>query len=139
MAESTQRLFFALWPAQELRGALTDAVAPLRKSAGGRLIPPENYHLTLAFLDSVPVSLIPDVVAAGHAVDFAPLEFTLDRYGVFVQPQVLWYGSSVVPEPLVALVENLRRNLAGLVKLRPERSDGAIQNACGTSATMRLR
>ena len=122
MTKATQRLFFALWPSQELREALAQALGSLRASAEGRLIAPENYHLTLAFLDSVPGSSIPDVIAAGHAVRFAPFALTLDCYGVFAQPQVLWYGSSAVPEALAALVANLRRNLEGLVKLRPERN-----------------
>ncbi|MFT4591775.1 MAG: 2'-5' RNA ligase [Gammaproteobacteria bacterium] len=121
MAEPTQRLFFALWPSAELRAELLQAVTPMRDAAEGRLIPSENYHLTLAFLDRVPERLIPDVVTAAKSVLFQPIDLALDCYGVFEQPQVLWYGSKELPVPLGALVSELREQLAPLVKLRPER------------------
>ena len=121
MAEPTQRLFFALWPSAELRDELLQAVTPMRDAAEGRLIPSENYHLTLAFLDHVPERLISDVVTAAKSVLFQPIDLTLDCYGVFERPQVLWYGSKELPRPLGALVSELREQLAPLVKLRPER------------------
>lgn len=121
MTEPAERLFFAVWPSPAVRAALVQSVAPLCESANGRLIPPENYHLTLAFLDSVPASKMSAVIAAGHAVDFVPFALTLDCYGIFESPQVLWYGSSAVPDPLARLVANLRSHLTGVVKLRPER------------------
>ncbi|MBT5891034.1 MAG: RNA 2',3'-cyclic phosphodiesterase [Chromatiales bacterium] len=121
MAEPTQRLFFALWPSSELRDGLLQAVTPLRDAAEGRLIPSENYHLTLAFLDRVPERLIPDVVTAAKFVVFQPINLALDCYGVFEQPKVLWYGSRELPESLSVLVAELRDQLAPLVALRPER------------------
>ncbi len=121
MAEPTQRLFFALWPSAELRDELLQAVTPLRDAAEGRLIPSENYHLTLAFLDRVPERLIPDVVTAAKFVVFQPINLALDCYGVFEQPKVLWYGSRELPESLSVLVAELRDQLAPLVALRPER------------------
>jgi 2'-5' RNA ligase len=120
--EPTERLFFALWPSAETRAALVQAVKPLRESANGRAIPPENYHLTLAFLDSVPVATISEVITVARNVSFLPFELTLDCYGIFEQPKVLWYGCSAVPDPVRGLVANLRSSLNGLVKLRPERS-----------------
>lgn len=121
MAEPAQRLFFALWPSADVRAELLRAVTPLRDVVEGRLIPPANYHLTLAFLDRVPERLMSDVVTAAQSVLFQPIDLTLDCYGVFKQPRVLWYGSKVLPLPLAALVSALREQLAPLVNLRPER------------------
>ena len=50
-----QRLFFALWPSLELSHELY-SVAGRVLEGDGRRVPPENIHLTLAFLGSVKAS-----------------------------------------------------------------------------------
>ncbi len=121
MNEPVQRLFFALWPEVSLREQLSSAIAPLQNASEGRSVPAENFHITLAFLDSVPVSKIPAVIKAARSVSFPAFELTLDRYGLFEKPKVAWYGSTQHPDALERLVVELREALNGIVRLRPER------------------
>ena len=51
-----RRLFFALWATAEERRALSAAAAAAVGTSGGRAVPEENLHVTLAFLGQVPAS-----------------------------------------------------------------------------------
>ena len=64
-AEPTQRLFFALWPPEEARQALARASAKAVRSSGGRAVPAQNLHVTLAFLGSVARRRLPEVKSIG--------------------------------------------------------------------------
>lgn len=56
---SARRLFFALWPDQAMREALSAAVeGAIQAARGGRPVPLANLHVTLAFLGSVPESSV---------------------------------------------------------------------------------
>ena len=48
-----ERLFFALWPDDELRQTLKHHCKPLLRHSGGRPVALDNLHITLAFLGSV--------------------------------------------------------------------------------------
>lgn len=61
-------------------------------AVGGRAVPPENFHVTLAFLGSVPAARIPDVVAIG--VDAASR--VQSRVGVVLDTIEYWKKSKVV-------------------------------------------
>lgn len=52
-ASSRNRLFVALDLPDDLRAALAAAGARIAADAGGRAVPPENLHVTLAFLGEV--------------------------------------------------------------------------------------
>ncbi len=47
-----QRLFFALWPSEEVRAGLAEVMASL-DVRGGKPVAAENLHITLLFLGSV--------------------------------------------------------------------------------------
>jgi len=116
-----KRLFFALWPDDKLRIQLEDVVRPLREVCSGRPVPAENYHITLEFLGNTPVEQMPALIDAANTVKFAPLAFTLDRWGCFAGPKAAWIGPSSYPPALSNLVRDLRSVAAPLVQLQPER------------------
>ncbi|UCG73089.1 MAG: RNA 2',3'-cyclic phosphodiesterase [Chromatiales bacterium] len=116
---SAVRLFFALWPdaptRRKLRKVCRDAVA----FSGGRPVPPQHYHLTLAFLGNVPVAQVPAIRAAATGVAAPTLTLQLDRFGYFSRARVLWIGPTEAPAELAQLAASLWAALEP-VGLQPE-------------------
>ena len=102
------RLFLAVNFREELSAALEETQALLkRRGLRGRYAPPENLHLTLAFLGEYPD---PDrVLEVMDTVDFTPFPLFLEGFGRFGD---LWWAGLAKSEPLNALVRRLRRALA---------------------------
>jgi RNA 2',3'-cyclic 3'-phosphodiesterase len=108
-AAETARLFFALWPPEELQGKLA---AWARQAAGrGRVMWRENLHLTLAFLGATDAALVPDLLAVAAGVRFDPVRLPLDRAGYWQHNRIIWCGASEDPPALTALVGDLRARL----------------------------
>jgi len=108
------RLFYALWPTPAVRAALADAAAAfdLRDS---RAVPPDNLHLTLAFLGAVDDGRC----AALRRAPGLPVPcFTLcfDRGGWWRASRVAWTAPLAWPAALDDLAAGLVRS-AGAVGL----------------------
>ena len=86
-------MFFALWPDAALQQSLAATTRGVVAAAGGRPIPPDNFHVTLAFLGSVPEARISDVAAIG--VDVAS-RVTLPRVGVALNGIEYWKKPKVL-------------------------------------------
>lgn len=114
-----QRLFFALWPSTAQRESLRRLAAQACRGGGGRPVPADNLHLTLAFLGSVEASTRAYLEAAAAAIHLPPFTLELDQAGYWRRPRVIWLGASQTPEPLQALVRQLRAALLGC-GLEPE-------------------
>jgi len=100
--EPTRRLLFALWPDESIRAALGRASHEAVQASGGRPVPSSNFHVTLAFLGSVPERLIPELALIARsvvAVEFATrsarntgrsiLQLTFDRIEFWRKPKLL--------------------------------------------------
>jgi 2'-5' RNA ligase len=114
--EPTQRLFFALWPDEEARGALAHASAKAVRHCGGRPLPTANLHMTLAFLGSVPQGRIPQLQRAARALAavFAPdgpLSLSFDRLAHWPRPQILCAIAGGETPAVLALATTLREAL----------------------------
>ena len=112
-SEPTQRLFFALWPEEESRQALSRATAKAARSAGGRAVPPANLHVTLAFLGSVPRRRLPEVTrlaerAAADCVEEVPLSLRFETLEYWPRQQLLCALASEEPPMATALAEALK-------------------------------
>jgi RNA 2',3'-cyclic 3'-phosphodiesterase len=89
-----RRLFFALAPDAQGREVLWDAASAAVAGCGGRGIPAENLHVTLAFLGDVANDRLPLLgeMAAAAAARFtgtALLNLHLARLQYWVRPQIL--------------------------------------------------
>ena len=105
------RLFFALWPEDELRAALAAVAGGLRRACGGRAVPSGNLHMTLAFLGNVPAARLPELqaIAAGLAAESFVL--TLDRIGWWRAQRLVWAGTEQCPHHLEVLTAALAGRL----------------------------
>jgi 2'-5' RNA ligase len=102
------RLFFALWPDEQVRARLAQWSSALRALCGGRPTRPENLHLTLAFLGSVEDARVAEVERASGEVAARASALVLDQSGYWKHNRIAWAGAAVVPEELEALVSDLR-------------------------------
>ncbi len=108
----THRLFFALWPDEPLRQALAERVAALVAPGTGRAQRPDQLHLTLEFMGSVPADRVPAVLEAAAEVRAEPFELMLDALEYWRRPQVLCLVAREIPPALGGLVQALRAELA---------------------------
>lgn len=108
----TQRLFFALWPPIELSRELYQHAGSALRGGGGRRVPPENIHLTLAFLGSVDASFRECAEQAAMAIRAVSFTLMLEQTGHWPKSGILWAGPRQTPPPLLHLVQELNAGLA---------------------------
>lgn len=104
---ATRKLFYALWPGDAERAALT----ALQAGVHGRLIPPAKLHITLAFLGHLPAEALPQLQEILAALPVPPLELSIDCYGYFARPRIAWAGMTQPPAALLDLQAQLVRRL----------------------------
>ena len=103
----TRRLFFALWPDDGVRALLEEQAKAVRAGTDGRAVVEANIHMTLAFLGTVPVDLIPDVRAASACIGSGPFALEIDHVGWWKKTGILWVAPSAPPAGLNRLVKAL--------------------------------
>ena len=121
LMERTHRLFFALWPNDQLRTQMAAAARPLLEGKRARSIPADNLHITLTFLGPVQARKLPAVMAAASSVDVSPFDLTIDRLEAWAGADILCLTPTSCPS-LSALVDRLRVNLLEH-QLDPDRKD----------------
>ncbi len=107
----SQRLFFALWPADEVRQAIHAQTKTVLKEKG-KPVRISNLHITLVFLGNISKEKIPDYQQAASQVQARTFALQLDQLGAFQRAQILWLGCSVIPDALQTLVLQLNTELS---------------------------
>jgi 2'-5' RNA ligase len=106
------RLFFALWPDFTTKHQLAGVAAKLRLTGSGRLVPADNYHVTLAFVGEVPSPRLPELLAIG-AMQRAPrLTISFDAIEYWAKSQIVVAAAQKIPPELLKLWEQLHKDLA---------------------------
>ena len=98
------RLFFALWPEEETRKQI-DHVASEFKNQNIKCIKKSNLHITLEFLGEVTEEDQEALIEKIDKLQFEPFEIELTRIGWWRKPQILWIGTTHIPEELTRLVK----------------------------------
>lgn len=107
-----QRLFFALWPNDELRDQLY-GLGQRSLPGIGRLVKRENLHITLIFLGSVDNTLRACAERVAARVKIPPFKLELDKVGYWPRARVVWAGASREPAALLGLMRHLTTGLEG--------------------------
>jgi 2'-5' RNA ligase len=105
------RLFFAVWPDAEAAKRLATLAGAVVGRIGGRAVPADNIHLTLAFLGDVPEERVPQLESIARSVPGRIFNLRLDRLGSFKQARVGWIGCEAMHPDLVALERELAQGL----------------------------
>lgn len=108
-----QRMFFALWPDEQVRLALARAalVIPPGDAARAQWVRTERYHLTLAFLGEIEPRQAEAAERAAAEIRVRPFTLQLDTVGHFAGPNVVWIGPQSLPPELTQLKAELDREL----------------------------
>jgi 2'-5' RNA ligase len=105
------RVFFALWPDDTVRSAISRSTRDAVRACGGRPIAKDRIHLTVAFLGELTgaglevARQIPPIVVGGF-------ELTLDAVGIWPESKILWLAPSAPPDALGELEARLSDGLA---------------------------
>lgn len=107
------RLFFALWPDDEVRIQIAENLNHFKFDHGkSRLVTNSNLHLTLHFVGNTSMAEMKCLDAQARLVNAEPFDLTLDCSGYFKKPKVFWLGSRKVPDSLIELHHNLGREIS---------------------------
>ena len=121
----TKRLFVAAWLSEGARREAQAMLERLREHEGSvRWVPPENLHVTLAFLGDVEETRVPDLVERlARALDGTePFAMRLGRLGAFPprgDVRVVWVGLEEGTKELAALASRIERTLVAGAYLAP--------------------
>jgi 2'-5' RNA ligase len=105
--KTVERLFFALWPSDDVRQAIRHSCKFSLRHSGGRPVALENWHITLAFLGSVDAEQRACVEHMASVIHLPDLELQLDHIGHWARPRVLWLGAQETPDELTELANRL--------------------------------
>lgn len=103
----TRRLFFALWPTDQVRHAIVETFSQLPPSVEGRIMQPHNLHVTLHFVGSVTNEIKDCMHTAAQTISSEPFECHLDQFGSFRRARILWMGCQNVSVELRQLHNKL--------------------------------
>lgn len=106
LALDRHRVFFALWPDDATRSAISRATRDAVQACGGRPIAKDRLHLTVAFLGELTNA---GLEAARRIPPLAvgAFELTLDAVGVWPESKILWLAPSAPPDALAELEARL--------------------------------
>ena len=106
-----RRVFFALWPDDATRAAISRATREAVRLSGGRPIAKDRLHLTVAFLGELTAAGL-DGARAVPPVAVGPFDLTLDTVGIWPESKILWLAPSTPPDALGELEGQLWDALA---------------------------
>lgn len=102
------RLFFAIWPDEDLRSKLAPHRLEVTRVCGGRPMLPLTLHMTLIYVGEVEQIRLADLFAIGDAVRTPPFTYTIDVAACFGKAGVAWLAADRTPQPLIDLQTELK-------------------------------
>jgi 2'-5' RNA ligase len=110
--EKLHRIFFALWPGDQVRAEIKKHIQPYLGKHPAKKVPLHNWHITLAFLGNVSAETKQCAQEKAAAIHAQAFEIQLDKPGFFKRARVVWLGTNDCPQALTSLVDQLNRQLA---------------------------
>jgi 2'-5' RNA ligase len=108
------RCFFAVWPDAAARQRIAAAAAVVEGGEGARRVPPQNYHLTLAFVGEIATAQLAVLRQIGRGRPAAGGQLALDAADEYwPKPEVVVAAAREIPAALSDLWQQLHRDLNG--------------------------
>jgi 2'-5' RNA ligase len=100
-------MFFAIWPEGTAAMDLARVGEALSGLVGGKPMPPEKIHMTLAFLGSLDEEEAASASSAAGRLEGLPIRMAIDSVGSFRRAKVGWAAPSEPHAGLAALQSSL--------------------------------
>jgi 2'-5' RNA ligase len=101
------RLFFALWPDEEVSHQLSAVAARLHIEDRARLVLAQNFHLTLAFVGEVSDQKLAVLQQIGRSIRASPFTAVCDLVEYWAQPRAVVAAVRDAPAALLDLSARL--------------------------------
>jgi RNA 2',3'-cyclic 3'-phosphodiesterase len=105
------RVFFAIWPTEPAARALHDWAGALATTTGGKVMPAQTIHLTLAFLGSVDSARVPAAIDAARQVSGRPTSLPIEQCRYWPRSRIVWVGPRETPVEVSELARSLAQAL----------------------------
>jgi 2'-5' RNA ligase len=107
------RLFFALWPDDDVRYQLAENLKRFNiDSDKSRPVNNSNLHMTLHFIGNTTMAEMKCLHQQAGQVNAVPFDLILDSAGFFRKPKVFWFGCQNTPGALIDLHQNLGEEIS---------------------------
>lgn len=106
------RLFFALWPDAKQRNTIDQARQSLVYPRPARAVTTANLHLTLHFIGNTSETMMICMDQQARLINLPGFDLTLDHFGYFRKPKIIWLGLADTPAGLTQLHQQLGSNLS---------------------------
>jgi 2'-5' RNA ligase len=116
MAE-TERVFFALLPPEEIKKHIYNFVTSLATDDTIKIVPKDNYHITLLFLGDINKNIIPEIINKASCIKCPSFDLHLNTTGHFKKSKVLWLGTKSKSLEIEYLLDSLTKNLNSIASL----------------------
>lgn len=107
-AGQTKKLFFALWPDDDIRNRLTKVQENANLGQHGNPTLAEKFHITLLFLGDIKSDRVSELESFTRGIRFNPFTIELNQIGFFRQSDIAWCGTSQFSDELNSLVQTIR-------------------------------
>ena len=101
------RLFFALWPEEELVKQIHKAVQEPLAVTNGKRVPKHNYHITLVYFGMADADQRACLERAAAKIHGQSFRLSLSQLGYFPKPKVNWLAPTALPDALLGLQTDL--------------------------------
>jgi len=106
------RLFFAAVPDAATRERIAQAAAALPMGSQSRLVPRNNYHMTIAFIGEVDTSQVQTLLHIGGSQRAAAFTLRFESYEYWPKPEVIVAAVRSTAPAMEGLWQHLHRDLA---------------------------
>lgn len=111
MPPTHQRLFFALWPSEDIRRALWQVGGKLHQVWSGRRVKPDTLHMTLVFLGDIETARIEELRTLASEMDTRQFKLNFNHAACWRHNKVGFLSPEESPPHLLQLVYGLEDKL----------------------------
>ena len=104
----TKRLFFAIWPDENVVQDIEQHAVMHFKICQGRILDKHNWHITLAYFGSSDAITHACLEEQAEKIQSQPFELKLSLCGFWPSPKVAWLAPEEIPETLTQLTADLQ-------------------------------